>query len=189
MFEETCGAYRLVATFGGQWMKGEMTAICGMWNGADREGMDGSNRGPWFSRGAKLYTMSDLFDTSNGMPPEPTAQDRAEDSEYGFNVDVWLEFHPLRRLRADLTVRVLQLDADGARVEYDLYPGPFPGDEEAEGPPGPPNGVMSVYAGWNVWNPDRVSVMGSWLLEEDPIPVFDSPSPSGSSDSSSPWWL
>ena len=151
--------------------------------------MDWSIRGPWFARGAIVYTMSDLFDTPNGTPPEPTEEDYAENREHGFDYDGWLEHHPLHRLRADLTLRVLHVDADGARVEYDLYPVPFPGDEEAEGPPGPPNGVMSVYAPWNVWNPELVSVIGSWLPQEEPIPVFDSPSPSGSSDSSSPWWL
>ena len=151
--------------------------------------MDWSIRGPWFARGAIVYTMSDLFDTPNGTPPEPTEEDYAENSEHGFDYDGWLEHHPLHRLRADHTLRVLHVDADGARVEYDLYPVPFPGDEEAEGPPGPPNGVMSVYAPWNVWNPELVSVIGSWLPQEEPIPVFDSPSPSSSSDSSSPWWL
>ena len=67
--------------------------------------MDWSIRGPWVARGAIVYTMSDLFDTPNGMPPEPTEEDYAENSEHGFDYDGWLEYHPLRRLRADLTLQ------------------------------------------------------------------------------------
>ena len=62
--------------------------------------MDWSIRGPWFARGAIVYTMSDLFDTPNGTPPEPTEEDYAENGEHGFDYDGWLEHHPLRRLRA-----------------------------------------------------------------------------------------
>jgi hypothetical protein len=100
---------------------GALIATCGMWNAGDREGMSGSNRGPWFGPGAILMTAADLYDTPNGEPPEPTAQD-VVDFEFGFDCDFWLEGHPLRCLDAGLTLRVLYVDAHGARCACGVKP-------------------------------------------------------------------
>ena len=85
-------------------MEGVLISTCGMWNAGDSQGMDGSNRGPWFGPGAILITGADLYDTPNGEPPETTAQDVAADSgDFGFSYDLWLDLHPLRCVDAGLT--------------------------------------------------------------------------------------
>ena len=134
--------------------------------------MDGTPRIPWFGVGATLQTMADLYDTPNGYPPAPTEEDMGDGANFG--EEGWLEFHPLRVLDGGITLRVLDVDPFGARVEYDLFPRVYPGDEEEEGPPGSPCGVMSVWVRWAVMNPNLVAI----VTGGDSVPVFDSPPPS-----------
>ena len=112
---------------------------------------------PWFGIGATVMTMAGLYDTPNGYPPEPTDEDMGDGPNFGD--EVWLEYHPLRVLDGGITLQVSDVEPVGARVEYDLFPGDFPGDDEEEGPPGSPCGVMSVWVISAVMNPDLVAIV------------------------------
>ena len=101
-------------------MEGVLISTCGMWNAGDSQGMDGSNRGPWFGAGAILITGADLYDTPNGEPPETTAQDVAADSgDFGFSYDLWLDLHPLRCVDAGLTCSAYLFCRTKTVVQYE----------------------------------------------------------------------